>query len=173
MTPDRAQHLPGVDADPSAWGDMLARVYREIGERTMRDLPIFNEVLEVEAIGFRRFGDSTVGILVTPWFMNVVLAPGDDVRGAAGSSLRRRFPAGDVEFTLTEVASAGRIAACSLFSPMFQFGDMASARETAEAALDALMAPAEVDENVRGGHPSSGAIGRRDFLRGRLAERGA
>jgi len=170
MTPDRSQQDSRVDADPSAWGELLAGIYREIGDRAMRDLPIFNDALEVEAVGFRRFGDNTVGIMVTPWFMNVVLSPGDDVGELPGSSLRRSFPAGDIDFTVSEVASAGRVASCSLFSPMFQFSDMASARATASAALDALMAPAE-DDGKPGGRVGSGAIGRRDLLRGRLTER--
>jgi hypothetical protein len=73
MTPDTAQHVRiCIDDDPPAWGEMLAAIYRDVGERSMRDLPIFNEALGVEAIGFQRFGGHVVGIMVTPWFMNVI-----------------------------------------------------------------------------------------------------
>ncbi|WP_349253234.1 [NiFe]-hydrogenase assembly chaperone HybE [Bradyrhizobium sp. CB3481] len=54
MTSDRDQHPhTSVHADPSAWGKMLAAVYRDIANRAVRDLPTFNKTLSVEAIGFR------------------------------------------------------------------------------------------------------------------------
>lgn len=176
MMPDPApQPVARVDADPSEWGEKLAAIYRDIGECKMRDLPIFNEALGVEAIGFRRYEGHVVGILVTPWFMNVVVGAADGLLRPhrPGSAFGLRFPVGNIEFTVSEIASAGRIASCSLFSPMFQFADMASARATAAAALDALMVPPDGAE--RGGHDLAGpgAIDRRAFLRGTLTERRA
>lgn len=175
MAPDSGPHSStGGHVDPSAWGEMLAGAYRKVSERVMRDLPIFNDALAVEAVGFRRIDGTIIGVVVTPWFMNVV-TPADDgaMRSApAGSNVRLRFPAGNIEFTISEVAAAGRIASCSLFSPMFCFSDMSSARATAEAALDALMVPADREETAdRRGH--TGSIDRRNFLRGVLTERRA
>lgn len=159
------------DADALAWGERLAAAYRKIGDRAMRDLPIYNDALAVEAIGFRLYGGTIVGIVITPWFMNVVMPAGEVAREASVPSLRRRFPAGDIEFAVSEVAPAGRIASCSLFSPMFQFADMASARATAEAALDELMLPADSEAAVRRRTPTTSTIDRRNFLRGVLTER--
>ncbi|MGQ0682327.1 [NiFe]-hydrogenase assembly chaperone HybE [Bradyrhizobium sp.] len=173
MKPDGAPHRSSrVDGDPVAWGDMLAAVYRDVGERQMRDLPIFNEALGVEAIGFRRFDGHVVGIMVTPWFMNVVVDADDCVLQAhrPGSTFCLRFPAGNIEFTVGEVASVGRVASCSLFSPMFEFADKASALATAAAALDALMLPPSESERD---HAATGTIDRRAFLRGTLTERRA
>ncbi|SFI17100.1 [NiFe]-hydrogenase assembly chaperone HybE [Bradyrhizobium sp. cf659] len=161
--------VPAADADAAAWGELLAGSYREIGERAMRDLPIYNEALGVEAVGFRSFNDTIVGIMVTPWFMNVVMPA--RAAAQATSTLRIRFPAGDIEFTLSEVGHMGRIASCSLFSPMFQFADMAAARATAEAALTELMLPADSEEAVRRREPATSPIDRRNFLRGALTER--
>lgn len=158
------------EADAAAWGALLAESYREIGERAMRDLPIYNEALGVEAIGFRRFNGTIVGIMVTPWFMNVVM-PASDARQSSSATMRVRFPAGDIEFTLSEVGQMGRIASCSLFSPMAEFPDMASARATAEAALAELMLPADSEEATRRREPATTPIDRRSFLRGTLAER--
>ncbi len=157
------------DADAVTWGELLAGMYRQIGERAMRDLPIYNEALDVEAIGFRRFEGTFVGIMVTPWFMNVVM-PASAAGDRSGATVRIRFPAGDIEFTLSEV-QMGRIASCSLFSPMFQFADMASARATADAALAELMLPADSEEAVRRREPPTTPIDRRSFLRGTLTER--
>jgi len=161
---------PRPDVDAVAWGELLAESYREIGERAMRDLPIYNEALGVEAVGFRRFNGTIVGVMVTPWFMNVVMPP-SAARDGPAATMRIRFPAGDIEFTLSEVGQVGRIASCSLFSPMFQFADMAAARATAEAALAELMLPADSEEAVRRREPATAPIDRRNFLRGALTER--
>ncbi|MBR0962275.1 [NiFe]-hydrogenase assembly chaperone HybE [Bradyrhizobium japonicum] len=161
---------PAGDADAVAWGELLAGSYREIGERAMRDLPIYNDALEVEAVGFRRFNGTIVGIMVTPWFMNVMM-PASAAGESSGATLRIRFPAGDIEFTLSEVGQMGRIASCSLFSPMSEFADMAAARATAEAALAELMLPADSEEAVRRREPATSQIDRRNFLRGGLTER--
>ncbi|PJG53353.1 hydrogenase formation protein HupJ [Bradyrhizobium forestalis] len=161
---------PAGDADAVAWGEHLAGSYRQIGERAMRDLPIYNDALEVEAVGFRRFNGTIVGIMVTPWFMNVMM-PASAAGQSSGAPLRIRFPAGDIEFTLSEVGQVGRIASCSLFSPMSEFADMAAARATAEAALAELMLPADSEEAVRRREPATSQIDRRNFLRGTLTER--
>ncbi|MBB4371732.1 [NiFe] hydrogenase assembly HybE family chaperone [Bradyrhizobium sp. cir1] len=166
-----AHRLP-TDADAAAWGGRLADAYREIGDRAMRDLPIYNDALGVEAVGFCVFNGQIVGIMVTPWFMNVVMPADQVARDAMGASLRVRLPAGDIEFALGEVAPVGRIASCSLFSPMFAFADMPAALATAEAALAELMLPADSEEAVRRRAPATPAIDRRNFLRGVLTERG-
>lgn len=159
---------PGSDADAVAWGELLAGSYREIGERALRELPIYNDALGVEAVGFRWFNGTIVAIMITPWFMNVVMLASAIARDASGPTLRIHFPAGDV---VSEVGQMGRIASCSLFSPMFQFADMAAAWATAEAALAELMVLADSEEAVQCREPATSAIDRRNFLRGVLTER--
>lgn len=161
---------PDPDVDAVAWGELLAGSYREIGERAMRDLPIYNDALGVAAVGFRAFNGTIVGIMVTPWFMNVVM-PASAAREASGTTLLIRFPAGNIEFTLSEVGQMGRIASCSLFSPMSEFADMAAARATAEAAIAELMLPDDSEEAARRREPATTPIDRRNFLRGALTER--
>ena len=42
----------------------------------MRDLPIYNDKIAIEAIGFRRFDDAELlGVVLTPWFMNMITLP--------------------------------------------------------------------------------------------------
>ncbi|WP_349253233.1 [NiFe]-hydrogenase assembly chaperone HybE [Bradyrhizobium sp. CB3481] len=111
--------------------------------------------------------------MVTPWFMNVVmLAPGDASQAspARDPHLSVRFPAGDIEFAVSEIALVGPIASCSLFSPMFEFEDMATVRATAGAALAALLSSADraASHGPDTSHISS--IDRRHFLRGLLTE---
>lgn len=168
MKPDA--QAPATDADAAAWGQRLAHVYPDIGARAMRDLPIYNDALDVEAVGFRVFNGTIIGIMVTPWFMNLVMPTGEMAPAGSASTLRLRFPAGDIEFILSDVNHAGRIASCSLFSPMIGFADAASARATAEAAINELMLPADGKEATRRREPATSAIDRRSFMRAVLTE---
>ena len=155
------------DVTPAAWGERLADVYREIGARAMRELPIYHDALDVEAIGFSDVDGRILGIVITPWFMNVVIPV---AQGAAGSTVKIMLPAGSFEFTIGDVAGIGRIASCSLFSPMFEFADMAAARAAAEAALAALMTAPEDEPSSERAATAPSAIDRRAFLRGTLSE---
>ncbi|WBL77723.1 [NiFe]-hydrogenase assembly chaperone HybE [Bradyrhizobium xenonodulans] len=161
---------PATDADAAAWGQRLAHVYRDIGERAMRELPIYNDGLDVEAVGFRVSNGTIIGIMVTPWFMNVVMPAGELAPAASASTLRSRFPAGDIDFILSDLNHVGRIASCSLFSPMFGFADVASARATAEAVINELMLPADGKEVTRRRETATSAIDRRSFMRAVLTE---
>jgi [NiFe] hydrogenase assembly HybE family chaperone len=120
-----------------AQGERLAELYREIHRRSMAGLPICNEALEVEAVGFRPFGELVVGVIVTPWFANLVAVAAE----GGTQPLRLRFPAGDVEFNVSALAGFGSLASCSIFSPMSDFVDHEAAREAAQAALAALFDP--------------------------------
>lgn len=140
-------HADVGHADPAraaAIGARLATIHAAIAER-MCDLPIYNAKLAVEAVGFRAYRGHALGVLVTPWFMNIVLAELDAARplpeAGPGDIRRHVFPAGAVDLVVGEVPGFGRTDSASLFSPMFAFDDPAVARETAGAALVALLDP--------------------------------
>ena len=61
MTQDRA-----AEEEALAIGARLAAIYSDVYVRAMRDVPICNAALEVEAIGFRPYGALALGIVVTP-----------------------------------------------------------------------------------------------------------
>ena len=93
--------------------------------------------------GFQNFAGYVLGIVVTPWFLNLIVAesPGIGQSALPTNALRLRFPAGDVDFGLSELKGFGRLASCSLFSPMSEFLDQQAARAAATAALGALFDP--------------------------------
>ncbi|RAI43096.1 [NiFe]-hydrogenase assembly chaperone HybE [Rhodoplanes roseus] len=137
--------------DPAiAVGEGLAAAYRAVAAR-MRDLPVYNPRLAVEAVGFRTWEGVALGVMVTPWFMNLVLAvvPGGPALPDArvGDSREVRFPAGTIAFTVGALAGVRRLDAASLFSPMAGFDAPESAREAAAAALAAVLdqPPADTD----------------------------
>lgn len=125
--------------DPSP---RLEAAFRRIEVGTMADVPILNPALKVEAVGFARWQDHWLGIVITPWFMNLALVPGkaDTWQSVApGQRLFRTFPSGDFAFLGSNEPEIGEFQSCSLFSPMGQFSDQAGTREVAHAALEALL----------------------------------
>ncbi len=155
---------------PVEFANLLETCYRRIGECSMRDLPIYNDALAVEAVAFRTFGDALTGILITPWFMNLILRPLDGSLAScnAGSSITHVFPVGAIDFNVGDIDGIGRTASCSLFSPMFEFSAMEQARATAEAAFVEILLPPV--EHERPATKVAAAVDRRRFLRGELAE---
>ncbi|WP_425107371.1 [NiFe]-hydrogenase assembly chaperone HybE [Ancylobacter sp.] len=130
----------------------LEAAFREIHIGQMRGVPLLNETLEVKAIGFRPHGPRVLGMLVTPWFMNLVLVPGPDEDWSGlvpGAKEIIAFPSGEYEFVGANRPETGPYKACSLFSPMFDFTSMLQATETARAALAALFDPANREEGDR------------------------
>lgn len=133
-----AEPLSPADA---ARVERLVATFARIGEERMKDLALFNPALRVEAVGFRRWDGWLAGILVTPWFMNFLLLPGQDDRlgdAAVGTRQRIEMPRGEVVFTVGEVEDIGTYAATSLHSPMGSFPDQATAATTAWAAVESF-----------------------------------
>lgn len=160
-----------MNADAHAAGERLAALYREIHRTAMSDVPICNDALSVEAIGFRDFEGYVLGVIVTPWFSNLVVAAravgGSPALSLGASPLRLRFPAGDVDFNVSELDGFGLLASCSLFSPMCEFADHEAAREAAQAALDALFDPHLYEARPEKSCARRGEVDRRALFGGR------
>lgn len=123
----------------------LVDVHRRISEERMRGLPIFNERLDVEAVGFRPVDGRHLGIMISPWFINLVLLPGaeddwSEVR--VGSACIWEFPAGEYEFHAAELPGVGRHYTAALFSTVADFPDQATARAVAENVMKRLFSGA-------------------------------
>jgi [NiFe] hydrogenase assembly HybE family chaperone len=118
--------------------EALAAAFRHIADTRMRNMPLCNPALCVEAIGFRDWRGDRVGVLVTPWSMNLICLPGPDSRwqpAASGSMHSLPLPSGDYDFLNAREDAIGDYLSSSLFSPMFEFADMTQARSVAEAVL--------------------------------------
>lgn len=147
--------------------------FRRVQHARMAGLPFLNLALAVEAVGFAPWKAHWLGALVTPWFMNLVIAPREAAAWRSlppGEKRRYRFPAGDYDFVSAHEEGVGDYFCCSLFSPVGEFADQATARFVAQHALAALLAP-PAEEAPPAGAPVERArpLSRRDLLRGRLA----
>ena len=141
----------------------LERRFDEIALSRMAGLPVMNRALEVAALGFEPFGADRLGILLTPWFLNLVILPGEAGERASGEKITRALPAGRVEFIVTRDEELGPLLMCSLSSPVFQFADPQAASDAAGAALAEIRRPAE---EAGAGKARARAVSRRAFLRG-------
>ena len=120
---------------------LLQETFYRIHRDRMMGLPFLNPALDVQTVGFHRYADGVLGVLITPWFMNLILLPDQQVweMHQVGEKVLHVFPSGQYEFTVGNEAGVGKYQMCSLFSPMSHFVDQTAAVATAEAVLVALM----------------------------------
>ena len=149
---------------------LLVAAFRVVGATRMQGVPVLHPGLTVEAVDFEFVADADVdtgaalGILLTPWFMNLVWLPLQEQAALpVGQTVVRRIGATDFEFIGAAEPGFGAYEMCSLFSPMFEFADQAAARETAQQALVLLRTPPKPKQ-------AAPANGRRAFLFGRPRE---
>jgi [NiFe] hydrogenase assembly HybE family chaperone len=137
----------------------LANAYRRAALK-VKGLPIYNPTLAVEAVGFREHEGREVGVMVTPWFMNLTVLPsaGDLGDWANGRTLRLPFPSGIYEFAVSELHGAGLVATCALFPTMSEFTDHEAAQLAAQTIADALFEPEQPEP--------APTLTRRELLRG-------
>jgi len=137
----------------------LANAYRRVA-LTVKGLPIYNPTLAVEAVGFREHEGRHVGVMVTPWFMNLAVLPSaEDLEvWVNGGTVRLGFPSGTYDFVVNELPEAGLVGNCSLFSTMSEFTDHEAAQLAAATVAEAVFEP-EVP-------PASPTVSRRQLLGG-------
>ncbi|MDJ0992752.1 MAG: [NiFe]-hydrogenase assembly chaperone HybE [Dinoroseobacter sp.] len=119
----------------------LTADFTEIWNAKMRDVPIVNKSLHVQAVGFRMHEGRPLGVLVSPWFMNLILLPAPEENWSdllAGAKEIISFPSGPYEFIHNTREQTGGYKACSLFSPMNEFATQAQAVGVANAVMQAL-----------------------------------
>lgn len=178
---DAAPLLP----DPSA---RLEAAFRAVHAERMQGLAFVNPALRVEAVGFAPWKSCWLGVMVTPWSMNLLLMPRDASAWRPlplGEKRRYCFPAGAFDFVSASDDAVGEYMVCSLFSPVLEFADHETARETArracEALFDAANAEAPPASATTGAHSTDRSplaqlaaglttpVSRRDLLRGHFS----
>lgn len=130
--------------------DLVAR-YEAIYEERMRDLPIVNPRLAVEAVGFDQWEDKDLGVLITPWFMNLVLLPepGQLLDFPQGERIECQFPSGPCELTVYHDDELGSYLAAVLFRTVADFPNQDVARAIAEEALAQILTEPPQKESAK------------------------
>ncbi len=127
--------------DPS---ERLTAAFRAAAAR-MQGLAVLNPALAVEAVAFAPWDQHWLGVMLTPWFMNLTLLPRNPRAWQPlpiGAKRRYDFPAGEYEFVGANDDAIGAYQVCSLFSPVHEFADQETARLVATLAREALFDPA-------------------------------
>lgn len=146
-------------ATPDAMEATIARLeadFREIYNGKMRDVPLCNHSLHVQAVGFQAWQGHYLGVLIAPWFMNLLLLAGPEDNWTALEPGRKElieFPSGLYEFVHNHREQVGGYKACSLFSPMHEFNSQMQAVDVARAALLGLFDPEALERLDEGAEP--------------------
>ncbi len=141
--------------------------FETIQQERMADVPILNDRLKVETVGFRHWNGYALGVLITPWVMKLVALPLLK-KDMVNKSRHWAFPSGEYTFDYEQLDELGECYSCSLFSPMQEFEDQIAAIATAEAVMQGLFAGEENEQQQLAKQLEQQALNRRQFLRGRL-----
>jgi [NiFe] hydrogenase assembly HybE family chaperone len=128
----------------------LVRHFEHIYAEHMQDLPIVNRRVQVEAVGFQDYEGHELGVLITPWFMNLVLLPAGDEWGdsAQGDTSSIGFPSGPIEFTTSRDDVFGTYLTAVLFRSVSDMPDQKTAREIALQVMKNLFVPAKSERSL-------------------------
>lgn len=131
----------------------IEAIFTRIQEEQMAGIPLLNPLLRVQTLGFRHYRSRAVGILITPWMMNLMLFPAvdEDWSGCRPGAKRFHcFPANEYPFMDNEIEGLGHHRSHALYSPMHEFINQDHAVAAAENFLETLMT--EVAEPDRDPH---------------------
>lgn len=139
--------------------EQLAERFQTISDTRMQGLPIVNDKLQVETVGFRDWQGHDLGILITPWFMNLVALPAGEEWSECeqGELIACEFPSGNCELTVTCDEELGQFLSAILFRTVTDFPDQHTARLIAEETLSKLFEKPDAPE---------GKISRRNMFTG-------
>ncbi len=124
----------------------IESVFRRIETEQMQGIPLLNPALQVQTVGFQSYRGRTLGVIITPWLMNLVLLPaeGEDWSDLKpGDKTSHRLPANEFRFMVNEIEGIGICQCHSLHSPMHEFMNQEHAVAAAESFMQTLMV--EVD----------------------------
>jgi [NiFe] hydrogenase assembly HybE family chaperone len=154
-------HHPRVQA--------LIELFQRIDDG-MRDLPFYNEKIAIEAISFRLFGEGELlGVMLTPWFMNLIALPIEPVRmemAKIGRTVSVELPAGRRAFVVGGDQAIGLYKAHSLHSPVLNFTLPGQAQAEARRMLALLMTPPDVTTETATNSSGTKRLDRRALLFG-------
>jgi len=148
-----------IIADPQAAVDRLEQIFVHILHNNMQGIPILNNHLAVQTLGFQVFDGRIIGIIITPWLMNLIMLPNkqdDWSKLQLGDKMPVKFPSAVHKFMVNEIDGIGKCKTCSLYSPMHEFSSQTHALTVAQDFINALLVARDatveelVDEDLLG-----------------------
>jgi [NiFe] hydrogenase assembly HybE family chaperone len=122
---------------------VLQAAFAEIARTRMHGVAVLHARVGIEAVDFAiTEPDVALGVLVTPWFMNLIRLPLCYLEQARVDQVGQKshHSAGglSMEFTIAFEPAVGVFESCSLFSPVTMFQDHAAIVATAREVMRAL-----------------------------------
>ena len=183
---EKSKFLPldiaGENAQTGGADDVQALIaaYQRVDQERMQDIPFRNAKLSIEAVDFQPWQGGALGVVITPWFMNLVYLAGPNTDWTThrhGDLVTHVLPSGRYQFIHGDLEGFGVLQSCSLMSPVTDFEDMDAARITAREVMRLMLIAPEGEPEPMGmplktkpdPEPTlaSGEISRRELLRGR------
>ena len=170
-------------ADLEQLAAQVAQAFARIEDEQMAGIPLLNPALRVQTLGFQTYEDRSMGVVITPWMMSLLLFPSDQDDWSdleLGEKMPHTFPSGTYPFMFNDIEGIGVCQTHSLYSPMQAFHGQDQAVATAESFLTTLMEPCEqpdldpddeklLDRILRGEEPLNGNLNRFDAIESRPA----
>ncbi|MCW8945209.1 MAG: [NiFe]-hydrogenase assembly chaperone HybE [Sedimenticola sp.] len=169
----------------TAPAEQITQAFRYIEQNQMQGLPVCNELLTTEVVGLTRFNECWVGVLITPWTLQLIMLPAsaEAEQLEEGDHRTYEFPQGKVVFMIAENETLGPYQSCALMSPLHSFETQEQIRQTAIEIMELMFQPPaeveksqsvkvampgrlDIDREAKSSEEKSGS--RRDFLRGAL-----
>lgn len=127
----------GYSENPS---EFLEQHFRDVHEHSMSDLKLCNKHLEVAAVGFHLYENHWFGIMITPWFLNLMILPQEgqpwpELVEQKGNDIALEFPCGNLKFTPRVDPVIGSHLVCSLESPLIEYKAQQEILNTAQQIL--------------------------------------
>ena len=119
---------------------VLQEHFEEIRSTHMRGLPILNPRMAVEVVAVRDFAEHRICVLITPWFMNLVMLPGNEEWSAVeqGESISIELPREALDFMVSHDDAIGTFLSVVLFRTVTDFPDQDTARQVARQVMHEL-----------------------------------
>ncbi len=129
--------------------DVLEATFEKIHLEQMQGIPILNSAIKVQALGFRLYQGRVLGVIITPWLMNIVMLPKQNEDWSnmeLGHKQPHIFPSKTYKFMVNDIDGIGPCQTHSLYSPMRDFASHEQAVTVAQEFLDSLMVEKELTE---------------------------
>lgn len=138
--------------NPQSVSEQLVETFNRIHLENMQGIPILNPAIGIEAVGFQEYEGRVLGVIITPWLMNVVLLPrdGEDwTNMELGHKQPHEFGSRVYKFMINEYEGIGICQTHSLHSPMRNFTSHEQALLAAQESLDELFEERELSEEEK------------------------
>ncbi|MBT3206010.1 MAG: [NiFe]-hydrogenase assembly chaperone HybE [Gammaproteobacteria bacterium] len=129
--------------------DVLEATFERIHLEQMQGIPILNSAIKVQALGFQLYQGRVLGVIITPWLMNIVMLPKQNEEWSnmeLGHKQPHKFPSKNYKFMVNNIDGIGPCQTHSLYSPMRDFASHEQAVTVAQEFLDSLMVEKELTE---------------------------